>query len=240
VVWTQQEARFDRVADREGVVVVYPQALPPDPTQPPKFLTNPPAWEDGRALPDRPLFDDIAFFRALLDDLPKRTSIDTSRVYVTGFSNGASMCFRLAVELHDRIAAIAPIAGYIRVEAIPKPMPTLYIIGEVDPMVPPKGGEIFIPWTGKTMLRPPIRGMLDHWATLMGGALPAVVESDVNGVRTERYQGSVEMLFVTVEALGHHWSGGRGQLKRELAGPWNNRLDGNEAIWKFFARHARG
>jgi polyhydroxybutyrate depolymerase len=237
IVWTQQEARFDPVAERDGVVVVYPQALPPDPSQPPRFLANPPAWEDGRVMPGRPLFDDIAFFRALLDDLPSLVAIDPTRIYATGFSNGASMCFRLAAELSDRIAAIAPIAGYFRQDAIARPVPTLFIIGEVDPMVPPKGGEIFIPWTGKTTQRPPIREMLDRWATLLGDTPPAVVESNVSGVRTERYPGPVEMRYVTVQGLGHHWPGGRGQLKRELAGPWNNRLDGNEAVWRFFSRH---
>ncbi len=30
---------------------------------------------------------------------------------MTGFSNGASMAFRVGIELSDRVAAIAPVAG---------------------------------------------------------------------------------------------------------------------------------
>ena len=240
VGWTQRKARFDPLADREGVVVVYPQAMPPDPAQPPRFLQNPPAWEEGSVRPGRPVFDDLAFFRALLDDLPSRTPIDQKRIYATGFSNGTSMCFHLASKLSDRIAAIAPVAGYFRTDSIVRPVPTLFIIGEVDPMVPPNGGEIFIPWTGNTAQRPPIPEMLDRWATLLGCTPPAVLEGDTDGIRTKRYPGPVDMLYMTVEGLGHHWPGGRGQLKRDMAGPWNNRLDGNETVWRFFERHRLG
>jgi hypothetical protein len=37
--------------------------------------------------------------------------IDTSRVYATGFSNGSILCYRLANQLTNRFAAIAPVAG---------------------------------------------------------------------------------------------------------------------------------
>jgi polyhydroxybutyrate depolymerase len=38
------------------------------------------------------------------------------RVYACGMSNGGMMCYRLAAELPDRIAAIAPVAGTIAIE----------------------------------------------------------------------------------------------------------------------------
>lgn len=55
--------------------------------------------------------DDVKFVGALLDDLGTVLRIDSDRVYATGFSNGAMLCYRLAAEIPDRIAAIAPVSG---------------------------------------------------------------------------------------------------------------------------------
>lgn len=55
--------------------------------------------------------DDVAYLRAVIDDVGSRTAIDPARVYVTGFSNGAMMSHRLACELTDRIAGIAAVGG---------------------------------------------------------------------------------------------------------------------------------
>src|SRR5436853_589748 len=48
--WAMQEARFGQFADQHDIIAVLPQALPPDPSQPPKFLANPPAWNAGGTL----------------------------------------------------------------------------------------------------------------------------------------------------------------------------------------------
>ena len=55
--------------------------------------------------------DDIAFIGALLDAVEQSVCVDASRVYATGVSNGGGMVARLACELSDRLAAIAPVAG---------------------------------------------------------------------------------------------------------------------------------
>ena len=55
--------------------------------------------------------DDVAFGRALLNDLEKVVKVDPKRIFATGISNGGMMAYRLASELSDRIAAIAPVGG---------------------------------------------------------------------------------------------------------------------------------
>ena len=241
VKWAQHEARFDSFSDRSDFVAVYPQALPPDPELPPRFIQNPPAWEvTSQAPTGKPFVDDLAFIRAMLDDLSSRTAIDPEHIYATGFSNGASMCFRLAAELSDRIAAIAPVAGYCRVTSAARPVPTLFIIGDLDPMVPPAGGKIKMPWREGLVERPPISESLDRWARAMQCTPPPIIESDINGIRREHFPGPLEFSVITIGGLGHHWPGGRGQLKRSLAGVWSNRLDANEVIWGFLSRHKRG
>jgi polyhydroxybutyrate depolymerase len=74
----------------------------------------------------------------LLDDLARVVKVDQKRVYACGMSNGAMMCYRLAAELSERIAAITPVAGTIAIEVSkPKrPVPVLHFHGTRDTFVP--------------------------------------------------------------------------------------------------------
>jgi poly(3-hydroxybutyrate) depolymerase len=93
-------------AEKEGFLVAFPNALARDPGQPSSFAGNPQLWNDGsnRFYPGQKAPDDVAFIAALLDDLSARFALDRGRVFVTGFSNGASMSFLVGAELPDRIA----------------------------------------------------------------------------------------------------------------------------------------
>src|SRR5438093_13438402 len=120
-----EETGWSQLADSEGFAVVYPEGLAARRDKTAKFLTNPQEWNDGSG---RGRQDDVGFLTAVIDDLGDL--IDPSRVYVTGFSNGAGMVFRLAAERTDRLAAIAPVAGHCWV-ADPKPsrsVPTFYLV----------------------------------------------------------------------------------------------------------------
>src|SRR5262245_51343709 len=94
-LWTLEETGWADKADREGFLAAFPDGLPPDPSRPARFLANPPFWDAGRGgQVTRPSVDDLAFVSALLDTLRSRFAVDARRVYVTGFSNGASFAFR--------------------------------------------------------------------------------------------------------------------------------------------------
>src|SRR5688572_29721389 len=93
---------LDKKADAAGFIVVYP-----DGTGTGSFLT----WNSGGLRLGARGADDVAFIRKMLDDLAGVAAIDSKRVFATGMSNGGMMSYRLAAELSDRIAAIAPVAG---------------------------------------------------------------------------------------------------------------------------------
>lgn len=78
----QRTTGFDGLADEEGFLVAYPDALA-----------------------------DAAELEALLDQLAEATEVDPRRIYVTGFSRGALTTYLLAADLADRIAAFAPVSG---------------------------------------------------------------------------------------------------------------------------------
>lgn len=90
--------------------------------------------------------DDIDFIRRILLDLQAYESLSQPDVYGVGFSNGASMINRLGKET-DIFVAIAPIASQQIIELAvldaPVPPSVIQINGELDPIIPTKGGVGF-------------------------------------------------------------------------------------------------
>lgn len=89
---------------------------------------------ENQALVDHPLMDDVAYVDAVLDLLAREYAVDASRVYASGFSNGGGMTSRLALERHDRFAAIAAAAGALKLPAAPLPraMSFVFSLGAID------------------------------------------------------------------------------------------------------------
>lgn len=63
---------------------------------------------------------DIQFIMSLLDNYKNNYSVDASRVYVTGFSNGASMTNALAMRHPELFAAAMPYSGAVPKEYYPE------------------------------------------------------------------------------------------------------------------------
>ena len=80
---------------------------------------------------------------AALDDLATVAKIDRKRIFATGMSNGAIISYRLASELSDRIAAVAPVAGPMGTETCsPKrPVPLIHFHGTDDQFAAFRGGS---------------------------------------------------------------------------------------------------
>ena len=138
------ETGWGAKADKAGFLAVFPDAMPPDPTKPSRFRGNPQLWNDGsdRFYPGQKAPDDIGFVNAMLDEMIARFAVDQRQIFVTGFSNGASMSFRIGAELSNRIAAIAPVAGALWLEPLrlERPVSMIYITGTADPLNPIEGG----------------------------------------------------------------------------------------------------
>ena len=150
------------------------------------------------------------------------------------------MAFRVASELSDRIAAVAPVAGYCWVphSMVDRPIPTIYLIGSLDPLVPLRGGEVRSPWQHRYVRRPPVSDTLERWARALGCATIPRTEADNGGVLIESYPGPVRFEVVTIGGLGHHWPGGKGQFSPRIAGPPSDRFNATDRIWDFFQRHS--
>jgi len=231
-------------SDEAGFIAAAPDGLPAKPTQPVNFLTNPNLWNDGQLRPISPRarVNDIAFFKALIADLEQRYNIDTSRVYVAGHSNGAGMTFRLGGEMADVFAAIAPVASHCWA-ANPKPsrpVPTLYIIGNQDTLVPVAGGTSTTPWNTRQL--PPVSESLSKWAKAIGDSPTPELVIEKNGMKIMTYpalNNGTDMFAYYVEGQGHNWPGGKPMLPGRVVGPSNSSFSATDAIWDFFSKHRK-
>ena len=237
--YAAKETRWEGFAARHGFTVAFPQGLPVDPSQQPKFLTNPQRWNDGSTRPGDPFHtevDDVEYLDQLIETMLRLYRINPARVFLSGFSTGAGMAFRFAAEGRQRLAAVAPVAGYCAVKPVPNSLavPTLYIVGDADLLIPLHGGPVKLPWGGREVVRPSVAETLAPWARALGADGGRDWFEEPAGVTTIRYTGPVPMEQVVVAGLGHHWPGGLGQFNTRIAGPFSDRLNGCEKVLEFF------
>ena len=242
-----RETGWSAKADDEAFIAVYPEATRPAMDRPPSFSRNPQAWNDGSGrfhAADKQI-DDVAFIRAVIDRITAEYAVDDHRIFVTGFSNGASMAFRVAAELSDRIAAVAPNAGACWTES---PHPTrmisiCYITGAADTLNPLEGGFPRLAFGGKQQggrPKPAVQAVIDKWAKALECPPEPSRDETIKGVRTRVYgpgRDSAEVAFVTVEGLGHHWAGGEAQAPEFLVGRRTDKLKATDVVWDFFQSH---
>lgn len=244
------ETGWGSKADEAGFLAVFPDAMPPDPTKPSRFRGNPQLWNDGsdRFYPGQNAPDDVGFLNAMLDELLTKFAVDQRRIFVTGFSNGASMCFRIGAELSKRIAAIAPVAGACWLEplTLERPVPMVYITGTADPLNLIEGGVPRLATGGSDKVRakpkPPVRDSILTWSKALACPTTPRSSSEANGVRTEIYgpgRDGAKVVYITVEGLGHTWAGGKSLLPEFMVGKRTDKIKATEVIWEFFQKHPK-
>lgn len=237
-------------AEKEGFLAVFPEAMAHDPSQRSSFARNPQLWNDGsdRFYTGQTIPDDIAFINALLDDLISVFHVDEDKIFVTGFSNGASMSFRAGAELSKRIAAIAPVAGACWLDplSLAKPVSMFYMTGTNDPLNLIEGGVPKLLSGSSDPVRakpkPPVRDSINKWVNALDCPSKPESISEINGIRTETYgpgRSGSEVVYVTVEDLGHTWAGGPSLLPESIVGKTSNKIKATDAIWGFFTKHQR-
>ncbi|MBN1411293.1 MAG: hypothetical protein JW969_10660 [Spirochaetales bacterium] len=242
-----KETGWTDKADKENFIVAFPEGTRRYPRRKARFSTNPQTWNDGSKRENigavRKNVNDVAFISALMDDVIKNYSIDKQRIYVTGFSNGASMTFRIGRELSDRIAAIAPVAGcdWLDSPEIKSPLSILYLTGTEDPLNPIEGGEIKI---GKADYgnKIPVKDTIHKWVVMLECPEKAEEIYNQNGVTGIAYRPGIkncEVRFYTVEGMGHAWAGGKNFLPESIIGKTSDKINATDLIWKFFRNHLK-
>jgi polyhydroxybutyrate depolymerase len=228
------QSGMDETADKEGFIVIYPDGTG-------FFQKRLLTWNAGDccSYAVNNQIKDVDFTRALLDDVATLFNIDPKRIYATGHSNGAFMAYRVACELSDRIAAIAPISGVMTVHNCrpTRPVPIIHFHGTLDKYAPYDGGI-----GEKSFSKVPYRSVqqnIQEWLQL--DHIPAApIKVEKKGQATIATYGNSrggEIVLVTLTDMGHNWPGGTRMLPEKYTGPMGADINANDLMWDFFKQH---
>ena len=229
--------QFNKLIDEQMInaIVVYPDGI-----------KN--GWNDGRIRQDQTAYreniDDVGFLLALADTLATDYNIDPNDLFVTGFSNGAGMSYRLACEQSEHVTAIAPVANVIASTITCEPktaVAVLSVMGDEDPIVPLAGGDVFF---GDTPLGNVLslddtlkiwheRNHCDEYDTPF--ILPDNDADDGTTVSiTHASDCDVPVSSMIIHGGGHTWAGSKLYVPIEDYGRTSEDVDAGEVIFSFF------
>lgn len=219
----------------------------------PNGTGSPVHWDGGV---DRTANQDLVFIDHLLDQLETDLCVDTSRVYATGFSNGAILSSAIACAMTDRFAAVAPVAGLTDPPRCrpARPVPVLAFHGTLDPILLFNGGvggrlrsvlgggqPNDTPLPEADLNGPGYPANAAAWASRNGcddhatdrNLTPSVIE------RTWACPSGAQVLFEIQVGAGHSWPSSQFTKSIEaIVGPTDMSIDATDMMWHFFQRFA--
>lgn len=220
-------SQWDEVADREGLIVVYPSG---------RGGSGPRVWRAGN---DAGVSRDVIFISDLIDKLKGTYNIDPARIYANGLSNGGGMSFVLSCTLSDRIAAVGMVgAAYLRPFsscADMRPVPSIAFHGTADRFTSYEGGKS---WVAPRPF-PNIRTWTANWAQRnQCGPEPveSTVAADVTRLEYTDCAPGADVVLYTIRGGGHTWPGG-GPAPEWFLGPTSTGIDATGLMWEFFKEH---
>jgi polyhydroxybutyrate depolymerase len=211
---------LNKLSEQEGFIVVYPEGVGKN-----VLGAHFGSWNAGRCCGDamKQEVDDVGFIDTMINSLNTTYAIDDSRVYVTGMSNGAQMSYRLACELSDKIAAIAP-SGSIGTFDNCKPkrnIPVLHIQGKLDPCSFYDGGtcggcaeemwkEFGVTVNANEWSCVAVPEYVRQWKTMNQCSDDTTIifkNGDATCVGYNGCANGADVVLCTLDTMGHNWAG---------------------------------
>ena len=267
--------QFDQLADKDGVIVVYPAALHGRwnvgvrPQEHRQSMMGPggghhrgygypgggggyPGGGGGyprggqRPNPDdqRPSnnADDVAFFNQMLDQIGTKFSVDSTRVYALGLSEGGFMSLRLGCALSDRIAAVGAVGATMPKTMIclpSRPVSAVMINGTSDPVVPYGGG------TEKNLSLQTLSAedsakawsKIDRCSEKPEKSKESAHEKGGMETKIDTYTGcqqNAQVVLYSIKGAGNTWPGGEQYEPENAIGKTSPDPNANETLWSFF------
>ena len=206
---------WTELADQRGFVVAFPNGT--------RDPSNNRFWNVGYDFHQGLDVDDDGFLASLAVHLQDLHDLDPARAFVTGFSNGAEMCFQLACRESATFAAFAPITGMMLdtlfVNCAPLVIrPILSMNGTADDTTLFQGD---MGNTGGWGAYRSIPETMDFWANLLQvpdmnrAYLPNTDPDDGSTVRLDVYSSGLNermLKYYLVNGGGHDWPGQWGNM----------------------------
>ncbi len=217
-------SKLSEKSDTEGFIVIYPNGLSISPN-----TNGPQAWNAGGPYNEwTGGTDDVGFISQLIDLICQNYLIDSSRIFITGHSNGAMMAYRLGFELSDKIAAIAPHSGqmvYTPTGKMASPVHVIHLHGLNDYTVLYNGND------AGELIYDPVDTVLGRWSSqFSGNRLPDTIYSSPEYIIKEWKSdgnGPAIQLYLS-NSGGHTW------FTKENSG-----ISATDVIWEFFKAHPK-
>lgn len=205
-----ETAKFYDLAEEENFILVHPDGIDS-------------RWNAVRLDNNA----DITFVESLMSTLQQNYTIDSTKIYAAGMSNGGFLSIMLACQLADKIAAVASVAGAMFQNTLnscqpSRAVPLMHIHGTADRVVKyNKATEALNFWIShnQTDTVPDI------------SLLPDSDSTDNSTVERHVYKNgnnNSEIQHLKVQGGGHAWPGAQG----------NRDIDASEEIWNFLQRFA--
>jgi len=227
----QSISQWNRVADRERFLVVYPSGA---------RGAGPRVWhlEEDDSLPQ-----DVRFIAALIDTLAAQYNIDRARIYADGLSNGGGMAFALSCTLSDRIAAVGMVGAALTLSwhwcTDRHPVPAIWFHGTADAAAPYDGGTS---WVSQTQPFPSIPKFVTNWSRrnhCSDTPVDSAIAADITRSAYTQCADDATVVLYTIRGGGHTWPGG-GPLPEAWVGPTNREIDASSLMWVFYRGHPLG
>jgi len=238
-------SKMNDIADREGFVVVYPQGT--------VDLQGNTFFNVGYDFHRDSSVNDLSFIRELTVDVSQHYESNSSKIFVTGMSNGGDMSYMLACTSTDIFKAFAPVAGVLMKEIrdscdTDTPIPLFEMHGTVDnissyegDMDNSDGYGAYLDLPSSTQFFVEANGLSKKRTIRLEDKTP----NDGSTVIFERYyaeDNDLQVWFYIIEGGGHHWPGAQV--------PWwqypmdwvraqsdNNDINASEDVWSFFSEY---
>jgi len=250
----QDSFDFNRIADQYGVLIAYPNAVNGH-------------WNDGRGgskfAKQDAVVDDVLFCTEVIKDMERKHSVDASKIYAVGASNGGMMVQRLAIDVPQHFTAVASI-----ISGIPEPiagklpknpgLSVLFMNGTQDPIVPYTGGEVVLNLFPRLRDRPKTQGRgrilgsvasVELWCKSLGLAgkpalrdFPDIEPTDKATVQRSTWshtKDSLQVVLYSIRGGGHTIPGRAHRMAERIVGATCLDIDAQQEIWRFFADKQR-
>lgn len=241
-------------ADAEGFIAVFPTGLEYFVTEDGKNRWNT-KWNSfglrqdvdlNKRLPGYPATspwpaDDTSFVQLMIQDIQAHHSIDATRIYVSGFSNGGAFAARLANDLVGTVAAVgtsgapAPVWPPTLGEIPPgfRPVPLWQALGTEDDLIGSKHGVESFPLDHEVMLASPLGKLLGWNGMTYSGTETECDVSMTPNTTTVSWceEGRPDYKFSMVKGMTHVYPHGYNKNTNPAG------VVAADIFWEFFEQH---
>jgi polyhydroxybutyrate depolymerase len=179
------------------------------------------------------------FINAIIDTIIKNYTINITKIYIAGFSQGGMLAYRMACKYSERIAAIAMVCSQIdsnfvhRSCTIQKAVPLISINSKIDRACP------YSTFTYRGKWFNSVQSGVAAWAYKSGCNIePDSIYSGSNYkvITWKKYNQEFSTLWALAKG-GHAWPQGRGLLYIPHFEP-SKIINANDIICTFFLKHS--